>query len=95
MCALSRTPATSCFAPYTHNLFKTLQEFFFDTFIKNPTWGILVSVIGWLNFLGEPARFSGILFGIGIGMIAASIRHHYLSWKDRREARQHSDKKSN
>lgn len=65
---------------------KAIQELLFDTFIKNPIWGILIPIFGFTQFnSGIPERQPGVIFGVGIAMVAVSIWHHYSVWKQKRK----------
>ncbi len=62
-----------------------MNSFLFETLIKNPVYGILVTILGLVQLYDAPiSRHSGILFGVGISMIAYSGWHHYRRWKRKR-----------
>lgn len=57
----------------------------FNTLIKNPVYGILVTALGIIQLYNDPnSRNSGILFGLGIALIAYSGWNHYTCWKKKR-----------
>lgn len=62
-----------------------LTEFLIKTLIRNPIYEILVTILGsLLLYAGPISKNSGVLFGVGISMLAGSGWYHFTSWKKKR-----------